>query len=312
MYANSQGDFETPILLIIFNRAENISEVLGTIRSLKPRKMYIAADGPRPGNPDDPEKCEAVRKLTLESIDWDCEVHTRFQDHNIGCGLNPSEAITWMFEKEPYGIILEDDCIPNKDFFLFCDHFLKEFERDERIWMISGTNLLEEWKANQWDYFYSQIGSTWGWATWNRAWQHYDYHMTEWAKPEVQELMRNMLEPLVFKVLSMEFQYTYEGYYKGSVWDFQWNFKRMINNGLTVMPARNLISNVGFGEEATHTKGEGKIARIPRGELEFPLRENPIFLPDFEFDRMISFAEDQRLWNRATRKLNSLVQKVFS
>ena len=307
-----KGVLDTPILLILFNRPDHTKEVIRTIRKVRPRRVYLAADGPRPGKPEDLEKCEATRKVALEHIDWECEVKTRFQAQNLGCGQNPSQAISWMLEEEPYGIILEDDCIPNESFFWFCEYFLKKFEDDERIWMVSGTNMNQQWKPEQWDYFFSLIGSTWGWATWRRAWKHYDYHMADWANPQVQELMKNMLEPLVYKVISMEYQYTYEGYYKGSVWDFQWNFMRMMNNGLTVMPAYNLVSNVGFGEEATHTKGEGKIARIPREELSFPLRENPIFIPDFEFDRVISFADDQRLWNRATRKINTLVQKVFN
>jgi len=308
----TQGPLETPILLILFNRPNYTRNVINAMRLVKPRKVYLAADGPRPERPEDQARCEATREAALQAIDWDCEVKMRFQDQNLGCGQNPSQAITWLLEEEPFGIILEDDCIPNESFFYFCEYFLKKFEYDERVWMVSGTNMTHQWKPEQWDYFYSLIGSTWGWATWRRAWQQYDYYMANWANPRVQELMRNMFEPLVYKVISMEFQYTYEGYYKGSVWDFQWNFTRIMNNGLTVMPAYNLVSNVGFGEEATHTKGEGKIAKIPRTDLEFPLRENPIFVPDFEFDRVISFADDQRLWNRATRKLNTLVQKVFS
>jgi len=312
MNADANLRLHTPVLLIIFNRSEPALKVLEQVRKVRPYKMYIAGDGPRPEKQGEDLRCEIARKRVLEAIDWDCEIQTLFRDDNVGSGFGPYNAINWLFQHEEMGIILEDDCVPSTSFFFFCDFFLNKFRDDTRIWMVSGTNLLEKWKEQSVDYFYSIRGGTWGWATWRRAWEHYDFTMKAWADPYVQDLIRNMVDANSWKAIFQEYQLTYDGFdEKQSVWDYQWNFIRLINSGLSVMPAQNLISNIGFGVDATHTFENSPWDNMPRYEYQFPLRENSIIMPDMEFEERVHEMIHLKIWKKVSRKLKKISSSVL-
>jgi hypothetical protein len=171
----------TPVLFIIFNRPGTTQQVFDAIKQQKPKYLFVAADGPRPDKPDDKEKCKATRAI-IDQVDWDCNLKTLFRDENRGCGYGPAEAITWFFDHVEEGIILEDDCLPSPYFFKFCSVILERYKSDTRIGIISGTNPLIRWNINQKDYIFSRFGSTWGWATWRRAWMYFDHEMNNWEK----------------------------------------------------------------------------------------------------------------------------------
>jgi len=143
--------FDIPILFIIFKRPDTTSVVFEQIKKIKPKKLYIASDGPR--NESDIEKCLQTKKI-VENIDWPCEIKRNYSEKNLGCGRRVSSAIDWIFEKEEQAIILEDDCLPNKDFFLYCKQMLETYKGNEKIMMISGTNYLQQWKDKDVDYFF--------------------------------------------------------------------------------------------------------------------------------------------------------------
>src|SRR6478736_1770065 len=174
--------FETPILFIVFNRPDTTRVVFEAIRKVKPKKLYIAADGIRSKVKSDEENCAKVRAI-VNDVDWECDVKTLFHEENLNCGKAPSTAISWLFENEEEGIILEDDCLPSTSFFLFCEELLERYRYDSRVMHIGGNNFLNGWqKDNDYSYYFSRSGHIWGWATWRRAWNKFDFDISLYSK----------------------------------------------------------------------------------------------------------------------------------
>lgn len=262
---------DTPILFLIFNRPDTTSVVFEKIRRQKPKKFYIGADGPRLNILDDKKKCENTRNIVLNGIDWPCETHTLFREENLGTGKAVSEAISWFFENEEQGIILEDDCLPDDTFFEFCSTLLYKYSNSEDVMSISGTNiLLDGWKFKTQSYHFGH-GGIWGWATWRRAWKLYDFNMNGWNKLQVQNKIKNAMKNENW------YDYFY-GMFEGTfnkkmdTWDLQWFFCILINGGKSISPSRNLVRNIGFGTGATNTtETNSPYANMITSPLSFPL-----------------------------------------
>ncbi|MDR2994467.1 MAG: hypothetical protein LBV11_11720 [Bacillus cereus] len=274
--------FNTPVLLIIFNRIDTTKLVFQAIGKVKPHQLFIAADGPRTDRENEAEKCETVRKYVLDNIDWDCEVKTLFRDQNLGCGIGPATAITWFFEHVDEGIILEDDCLPHPDFFEYCQELLKLYRQDTRIFLISGYNKQGTWNTDAYDYFFSNLGGIWGWASWARAWKYFDINMNDIddfiAKNNFYNLLGAEIGPIRQNTICSEIRTQ-----KMDAWDYQWGYARHKNNGLACVPSKNLITNIGFGQNATHTK-DNMLQPNTYG-LTFPLRINNFIVPDRIYDQ---------------------------
>lgn len=238
----------SPILFIVFNRPETTRQVFEVIAQARPSKLYVAADGPRRAKPGEKELCELTRKIAT-SIDWPCQVITRFQEGNLGCKYGVSSAIDWFFENEEEGIILEDDVVPNQDFFIFCNQMLDNYRADTRVMMITGTNYLSDSKAAS-PYFFSEHFSIWGWATWRRAWNQYDVSMAGWEKLENQKnIAYKFQKSYIWKYFQVIFNSLKTTYI--DTWDIQWVYTCITNNGLCITPKVNLISNIGV--EGSHS-----------------------------------------------------------
>lgn len=240
-----------PVLFLIFNRPELTQRVFARIREARPANLFVAADGPRNDRPCDSELCEQTRRI-IGAIDWDCDVKMLFREKNLGCKKAVSSAIDWFFEQVEEGIILEDDCLPNQSFFQYCQELLEHYQNDTRIMQICGLNALKEWRRCGYSYYFSNYGPIWGWASWRRAWQYYDVDMVLW--PEIKE--EKLYEDFCQNLEEAEHRLNlYNEVYSGKIgtWDYQWGFAKMINNGLSVIPSVNLISNIGFTEDGTHT-----------------------------------------------------------
>jgi len=242
-----------PILFIVFNRPDVTAKVWAEIKKAKPKKLYVACDGSR--GKQDEDNCTKVRKI-VKNVDWDCDVSYLFQSKNLGCGKAVSYAITWFFKNEELGIILEDDCVPNQSFFSFCEELLLKYKNESRVMCISGSNFQQE-HSKETTYYFSRYPSSWGWATWRRAWEKYDFEMKSWT---------GNLNNMNFDKLEAEYFGDLFDSIKGKdfTWDFQWAYCCLINNGLIVVPEVNLISNIGFSSNATHTKNVNDIrSNIP-------------------------------------------------
>jgi hypothetical protein len=240
---------DMPVLFLIFNRPDLTEKVFGQIRKVKPKQLFIAADGPRESHPDDLEKCKKTRELVLGMIDWDCEVKTLFRDTNLGCGLAVSQAITWFFEHVEMGIILEDDCFPSIAFFFFCTELLKHFKESESIMHISGGSYLPDKFFGHNSYYFSKYPFIWGWATWREAWHKYDFKIVNKNLDTVLEIHDSIEEKEYWETIRRKIS---EG--KIDTWDFRWNFSIWKENGISVVSTLNLIKNIGFNEDSTHIK----------------------------------------------------------
>ncbi len=247
--------FNTPILLITFNRLDTTVKVFTSIKRQKPKYLYIASDGPRSDKPGEAQKVEAVKNYILSEIDWDCEVKTLFRDKNLGCGLAVSGAISWFFDNVEQGIILEDDCLPYSDFFSFCEEMLEYYSDDSRIFSVSGTNLQGGTQRGDGSYYFSNYVGIWGWATWARAWKNYDFEMENYDL-----FLKNNQIGRIFEDKKQQIFWinTLNKTKDIDTWDYQWLMAIWLCNGLSIIPNINLIKNIGFDAGGTHTKNEPK------------------------------------------------------
>lgn len=283
----SSETLRTPVLLVIFNRPDTTKMVFDAIRQARPPRLYIAADGPRPGVEDDITKCAEARKI-VSDIDWNCEVKTLFRDTNLNCGLGPSSAFTWFFEQEEEGIILEDDCLPSSSFFLFCQELLERYRHDTRIMHIGGNNFLNGWQHDpDYSYYFSRSGHIWGWATWRRAWKLYDFEITLYEKIRRKGYFNTFfLSPLEKFYRLKKFDLTVAKRGRLDWWDYQWDFARYIHSGLAIVPQQNLVKNLGFGTDATHTiNGRSSTANLEALEIALPLQHPPFVIRDVLSDK---------------------------
>lgn len=276
----------TAVLFLVFNRPEITKTVFDTIRKAKPSRLYIAADGPRIDNRTDSKLCEEVREI-FDHITWDCKVYRLFREDNLGCRVAVSSAIDWFFEYEEYGIILEDDCLPNDSFFWYCQELLDYYKYDERIMVISGNNFQNGVSMNKLSYYFSKYNHCWGWATWRRAWKHYDHNMNK-----LPEFIKNRhIESWsdgnkLFVVFWKRIFYSIAEKRIDS-WAYVWTFSCWSQNGLTCLPKVNLVSNIGFSTEASHTKSEKSLlANVPTENLDFPLIHPEIVASNVKADSL--------------------------
>ena len=278
-------ELRTPILFLLFNRPDTTQKVFNEIRKAKPKQLFVAADGPRENEENDIEKCRATKDI-INQVDWDCEVKTLFREKNLGLKIGISSAIDWFFENVEEGIILEHDCVPHPTFFQFCQELLEKYREDERIFVITGDNFLFGHKRTDYSYYFSRYVHCWGWATWRRAWLHYDGEIKIW--PEIKN--GNWLKDVVgsagaVRWWSNRFQHAYEN--KIAAWDYLWVFSCWMQNGLTITPNVNLISNIGFGPEATHTKSKSRIMNMETTAMDLPLRHPPFVIIDTQADNLV-------------------------
>ncbi len=243
--------FDVPILLIIFNRPETTREVFEKIRIIKPKVLYIAADGPRKNRESDTIKCNEAREVT-EKIDWKCHIKRLYRKDNLGCGRAVSGALNWFFKNVENGIILEDDCLADESFFEFSETMLQKYKKYADVMHISGDNFFDQSQKNKNSYLMSSYPHVWGWATWRRAWNKYDFKIKKWSGKNLIQKIKSIRGNLwnKFYWTAMFDSVLYKA---NDTWDFQWVYAMMENNGLSIFPGVNLVTNIGFGASSTHT-----------------------------------------------------------
>ena len=248
---------DTPVLFLIFNRPGMTAQIFDTIAKAKPKRLFIAADGPRRDNGDDVEKCRATREV-VNRIDWECKVETLYRDHNLGCRDAIASAITWFFEHVEQGIIIEDDILFSETFFSFCTEMLERYADDKRIMMISGNNYQNGIRRGEATYYFSRIPNIWGWATWRRAWNLFDLEMGNVADFREENVIDDIFVDRNI-ALNWKLAFALARNKKVSSWDYPWIFTCLTQNGLSIVPNENLVSNIGFGNDSTHTKDADSI-----------------------------------------------------
>lgn len=310
----------TPVALIIFNRPDLSQIVFNAIRQAQPEQLFVIADGAR--FPEEYQKCEQARHI-IQQVDWDCIVLTNYADTNLGCRQRVSSGINWVFENVEEAIILEDDCLPHPSFFRYCQQLLEHYRKDERIWCISGDNFQDgQWHGNG-SYYFSNYGHCWGWASWRRAWQHYDHDLSNWQTVRDGHYLSSILDS------ELEIKYWCEIFEKldklgqPNSWAYPWAFTCWQNSGLAVVPNVNLVSNIGCRSDGTHIAGESKFANIPVqdiGEIchpSFLVRDRTA--DEYTFEHVFGGKEmreltlrNKTLKGKLIKKLNFLKSKLKS
>lgn len=250
---------ETPILFLVFNRPKETQQVLERLRAVAPANIYIAADGPRDSHQADQTQCRAVRDVIEQTIDWPCRINKRYNKQNLGVVKGVTSAIDWFFEQEEAGIILEDDCLPNLSFFPYCTQLLNHYKDDREVMHISGSNFIDAHLFTDASLYFSRFGSCWGWATWRRAWKRYDLNLIERLSEAdyLQCLNKVSSNDYYYQYFKQLFDYHRSG--EDNIWDWRWTFCIWYYDGLVVNPAANLIRNIGYGQDATTSKGNDAV-----------------------------------------------------
>lgn len=302
--------FQTPVVLIVFNRPRQTRAVFDAIAKIHPSKLLVIADGPRANKAGEEALCSQVREIA-QSVDWPCDVLTNFAEKNLGCQERIIGGLNWAFSLVEEAIILEDDCLPDLSFFPFCQELLAKYRGDPRVAAISGTSFVERYLKTEYSYFFSMLGGNWGWATWRSEWQRYDRHLTHW--PELRQA--GTLSELFDQSKAVAYwTRVFDDMHRnpaGSAWDYQWLYTHLVNNALTIVPSVNLVANIGFGPDATHTSEADSRFSLPSKTMKFPLRHPPSLIPMRSMDRRVQDLFTAPLSQRAARKFHRLTGGLF-
>ena len=300
-------DNTPPVLLIAYKRYLTTKLVFEEIRKAKPKKFFFAVDGPKKNVLGDAEKVAKVKSI-VDLVDWKCEVKVLFSETNRGSKVTESEAINFFFDNVDEGIVLEDDCLPNQSFFMFCGVLLEKYRHDERIMQISGSNFQFENIVGDESYYFSKRAHTWGWATWKRAWKFYDVDMKNFPEFKSKNYIDNIFESKEERKYYLStFQATFEG--KIDCWDHQWLYAILSQGGLSIQPNKNLITNIGFGPEGTYcTDSDNLAANVPLYDLKNIIHPEFVVIRKeadmYEFEKLIHdsiFKQINRTFKRVVR-----------
>ena len=286
---------KTPVALFVYKRPDLTREVFSVIASVKPRKLFLIADGPK--HPSEEENCRDVRAV-IQRIDWPCDVRQSMAGENLGCRQRLATGLNWVFSHVKEAIILEDDCLPDPSFFRFCEILLQRYRDDDRVMEIAGSNWQLGRSRTEFSYYFSKHSHTWGWASWKRAWRHYDEKLTAWplirGTDEWSSLWHDTREKKYWEQIL-------DRVYTGDIdtWDYQWQFAMWRHQGFSAVPNVNLVSNIGFGGDATHTsRRRHPLAGLPRQCLT-QIRHTPTIAWQKEADK---FFFEELLWENSWKQ----------
>lgn len=287
--------------MLVFNRPEHTARVLGVIRRARPPELVVIADGPRPGKDGEEARCAQVRAL-FDDVGWPCRVTREFAPANMGCRRRVASGLTRLFEEHEEAIILEDDCVPDDSFFPFCEELLERYRREPRVMLVSGTNQAAALggpppSRSEDSYFFSRYMQIWGWATWRRVWLGHDPSMSAWPALRDSSWLRKYLGDFGASIFwKLWFESAFDGRFDS--WATPFALSCWMRSGLAAIPARNLVSNIGFGGESTHCTASSPLADLPRRGLEFPLRHPPDLMPERAVDEWL----ERRLYSGGGHK----------
>ena len=259
------------VAFFIFNRPSLTEQVFGSIAAARPPRLLVVGDGPRPDHSDD-EYLVAQARAVIGRVDWPCEVLTCYSDHNLGCRQRVATGLDWVFSQVEEAIVLEDDTLPDASFFPYCEELLARYRGDSRVHMVSGFTIFEPGRVTSRSYYFSRCYHIWGWAGWARAWASYDIEMRRWPEVRDTQWLEQLLgDPIEARIARDIFDQTHSG--RITTWDFQWVFASWLDGGVSVTPAATLVTNIGYGQLASHERSEDHpLAKLPRYAIDLPLR----------------------------------------
>lgn len=273
----------TAVAFCVFNRIETTRKVFEVIREAKPPRLYIIADAARKSVSGEKEKVDAVKKYIESNIDWECEVFQNYASENMGCGRRIPDGINWVFKREEQVIILEDDCVPEPSFFRYCEEMLNYYKDDERILMISGNNPCANCHISSEDYLFTKVPFIWGWATWKRAWNLYDFDLKSYPENCKNKIFKQIFPLKAYWTYMAEFEAVYR--HRFDAWDYQWLYAGIIHDKLCITPTENHVMNIGICEDSTHTNELPKWMTAETKPVHFPINLRKEVVWDREFDQ---------------------------
>ena len=310
--------FKTPVLLITFNRPDHVRRVLTEIRKQQPTHLYVCQDGARDGNKSDRAKCQEVRDVVKELVDWSCELHTFYQEKNLGCGPGPAAGISWFFERVEYGLIFEDDAVPHPDFFEYAESLLERYKDDESVRAIGSMKLYEE-QFGGGSYYFSMMNRTLcAWATWRRAWKYFDYTMKAYTREDLNEAMKRYGATLREREYWIDrLDEIHRDCLGHSSWDQQFWMMIWLTGGKGICPNSNLSTNIGFDATATHTFNPNSVGACRALEPILPMINPKDSLIQRRADLLfhkIYYAPWEYGWSglkRLPQRINKRIKRLF-
>jgi len=299
--------FKTPVLFIIFNRPNTTQKVFDVIKKIKPKYLFIAADGPRSDKPGEIDLCKQTRNI-IKQVNWNCNLTILNRDTNFGCGRAVSSAITWFFNQVDHGIILEDDCLPDITFFNYCQNLLEKYKNTPQIMHITGYQFIQNYQSS-YSYYFAKNMHCWGWASWSDRWKFYDFDLSDYSENNFKNLSSNKsVITYWISVLNMMKRHEID------TWDYQWAFAIIANKGLCINPSKNLVTNIGFGNSSTHTSEKNNpSANLPTYPLKKIFHPNRIKVDDNAVNTIFSQHYNINLDQPVSlyETLNNLIKKAF-
>lgn len=302
--------FQTPIALIIFNRPECTAKLVDAISVVKPTRLFVIADGPRKNNLADVELCEKTRAI-IERIDWPCTISKKYSTFNIGCRESVPLGLNWVFDQVDECIVLEDDCIPQPSFFPFCGELLALYKYDERVMTIGGHRSDGPNEFSSESYYFSKYPSIWGWATWKNRWATFDLQMHQWQRLRESSWLSEILNSSgAVTYWSRMFDKMNGGM---DAWDYALTYTCWLNQGLSIRSRVNMITNIGFGKDATHTHETENVKLFAKAaDIQFPLRHPDLIQIDEQADNRIEWVNFSGMDTRILENLKQRIHKSRS
>lgn len=298
-----ENQYSVPVAVIVFNRYALAEKMLRCLEKIRPQKLFVISDGARNEVPEEKGKVQKVRSL-FEKVSWDCEIYRNYADHNMGCDVRVPSGLDWVFAHVEQAVILEDDCIPDEQFFHYAKEMLKKYGDDPKVMMVAGSNMFPEYIINESVCFTARV-YCWGWATWRRAWEHYCDDESEWKRIQENGTFAKTYSCRSRYYVKKELNYYFK---RGKCpWDYLWWISCMGAGGLCAVPKVNLITNEGFGEDATHTQEKGDYSG-KTFELEFPLIYPSKVERDRSFDKYDSGLNPDWKVVRAIKKIYKIIK----
>lgn len=303
--------FDTPIVFMVFNRPACTRRVFEAIRKIRPKRLLVVADGPRKSKHGEEQLCQETRSIIEEGVDWPCQVIKNYAEENMGCGLRVSSGLTWAFTIVAEAIILEDDCLPSPQFFDYATELLERYRSNPKIGMIGGFRYHPRHVKDNSSYHFSSYCQIWGWASWARAWEKYDFNADWW--PEFRDSLKfreNFNSRISFKNLQSQIDSAFRR--ELDTWDLQWMACCMRHGMLTIVPSKSLIENIGWGDDATHSKKAGRYTGLGYEVMEFPLHHPSEVQRSRRLDRITEkIIFTPRLQSRLKQCLVAMVSMIF-
>ena len=252
---NSVTQYKTPVALFIFNRPDVTSQTFSRIAMIKPEVLLIISDGARSFVEGEQVLVERTRKI-IDNVNWPCKLITNFSERNLGCRNRMITGISWVFENVSEAIILEDDCLPTLTFFEFVEEMLNKYRNSSDVFSIAGSCFTGDTTAD--GHLLSEYSLMWGWATWSNRWLKYDADAKGYKSIVFSKWWNKPIDCLYWMAV---FRNIKNGSLN-SAWDYQWILTLWREHAKCVRPTVNLVENIGFGPDATHTKSGSRFDLI--------------------------------------------------